>query len=261
MPFTLRNAEADELHFVQSGRARFDTDFGAIEAGSLDFVCIPRAVSYRVTPLSDDFAALILESPEPLQFDTPAPFGMVNYSKSVRRAAPLTGAMAQRGPHTLLIKSEDGFTRFEMAADPLPATAHMGGTVPVWALNLTEIVPVHYGKSGGPPAQFLSTASTSVMMYTMSARSGRRPPIHHNADYDEIIVYAAGPGAWGAISEPGTMTWVPKAVTHHGPNEDVPEGYQAWLLETRSTMRFTSTALQRAAPMETGLYGYQAKTP
>jgi homogentisate 1,2-dioxygenase len=99
------------------------------------------------------------------------------------------------------------------------------------------------------------------MLYTLSARSGRRPPIHHNADYDEIVVYAAGPGAWGAISEPGTLTWVPKAVTHHGPNEDVPEGYQAWLLETRSTMRFTPLALRRAALMETGLYGYQTPQP
>ena len=27
------------------------------------------------------------------------------------------------------------------------------------------------------------------------------------------------------------MTWVPKGVIHHGPAENVPETYQAWLLE------------------------------
>jgi homogentisate 1,2-dioxygenase len=258
MRFTLRNAEADELHFVQSGRCRFDTDFGSLEAGPLDFVCIPRAVSYRVEPLGTDFLAVIVESPDPLKFDTPAPFGMVNFGASVRRAVIAPGAGAQAGPHILLVKTEDGITRFEMAADPLPAIAQVGGAVPVWALNLANIVPVGYGKSGGPPAQFLSTANSGVMFYTLSARPGRRPPIHHNADYDEIVCYAAGPGSWGKVSEPGTLTWVPKAVTHHGPTEDVAEGYQAWLLETRATMRFTPAALEKAALMETGLFGYQS---
>jgi homogentisate 1,2-dioxygenase len=257
MTFTLRNSNADEIHFVQSGRCRFDTDFGSLEAGPLDFVCIPRAVSYRVEPLSPDLVIVIVESPEPLKFDTPAPFGMVNFSVSVRRAAVAPDSVARAAPHILLIKSEDGITRFEMTADPLPAIAQVGGTPPVWALNLAAVVPVSYGKSGGPPAQFASTASTGVMLYSLSARPGKRPPVHHNADYDEIVFYAAGPGAWGKVAVPGTLTWVPKAVTHHGPSEDVPEGYSAWLLETRSTMRFTPAALEQARAMETGLYDFQ----
>ena len=51
MTYTLRNSEADELHFVQSGHALFKTEFGTIEAGPLDFVCIPRAMGYRVARL------------------------------------------------------------------------------------------------------------------------------------------------------------------------------------------------------------------
>lgn len=255
MPYTLRNAEADELHYLQSGKCRFHTDFGSVDAGPLDFVCIPRAVSYRVEPLSADLTDIILESPEPLKFDTPAPFGMVNFGKSVRRAAVVAGGPTASPSTLLYIKCEDGVTQFQMAADPLPAIAQVGGTPPVWALNLRDIVPLTYGKTGGPPGQFLSTASTGIMMYTMSARAGGRPPIHHNADYDEVILYADGPGAWGAVKEPGTVTWVPKAVTHHGPVEDVPEGYQAWLLETRATLRLTPAAKAKAGLMETGLYG------
>lgn len=254
-PYTLRNAECDELHFLQTGKCRFVTDFGSIDAGPLDFVCIPRAVSYRVEPLSDDIADVIVESPEPIRFDTPAPFGMINFGKSVRRAALSPNPPHAAPPHVLLIKSDEGCTRFEMAHDPLPAIAHVGGTPPVWALNLRDIAPLQYGPTGGPPGQFASTPSTGVMLYTMSARSGGRPPIHHNADYDEIVLYAAGPGAWGAVTEPGTLTWVPKAVTHHGPSENVPEGYQAWLLENRGTFRLTAEAKAKAVLMETGLYG------
>ena len=256
-PFTVRNAEADELHFIQSGRCRFHTDFGSLEAGPLDFVCLPRSVSYRLEPLSADLAALIVECPEPLQFDTPAPFGMINFGKSVRRCAITPDATSTPGPHTLLIKYEDGITQFEMEADPIAALAQVGGAAPVWALNLADVVPIAYGQSGGPPAQFLSTASTGMMFYTLSARPGSRPPIHHNADYDEIVLYAAGPGVWGKVSDPGTVTWVPKGVTHQGPVENVTEGYLAWLLETRSTMRLTPAALKHAALMETRDYGFQ----
>lgn len=256
-PYTYRNADADELHFVQCGCCRYDTEFGALDAGPLDFVCIPKAVAYRVTPLDDALATLILASPQPLRFDTPAPFGMVNFGTGVRRAKIAPGGMPSAPPHVLLIEAEDGVTRFEMTADPLPAITQVLGAPPVWALNLKDIVQINYGASGGPPAQFLSTADTAVMLYSLSARPGKRPPIHHNADYDEVILYAGGPGAWGAVCEPGTLTLVPKAVTHHGPIEDVPEGYSAWLLETRATLRLTPAAMQHAGLMETGLYGHQ----
>lgn len=252
-PFAQRNTEGDELHFVQSGSVRFITDFGAIEAGVLDFVHIPRAITYRVEPLSGDFAALILTSPDPLNFDTPAPFGMINFGKAVRK--PTIDASLPDGPKRLLVRTFDGATEFEMVHDPIRAMVQVGGKEPVWALNLRDIVPVSYGDRGGPPAQFLSTADTGVMSFTLSARPGPRPPVHVNADFDEIILFAEGPGAWGKISEAGTLTWVPKGVTHHGPVENVPEGYQAWLIEVRQTMRLTPQGAAKAELIETSEYG------
>ena len=254
-PFAMRNTEGDELHFIQSGAVRFVTDFGVIEAGRLDFVHIPRAITYRVEPLSSDLTALILTSPGPLNFDTPAPFGMINFGKAVRKPTIDTGL--SEGPKRLLVRAFDGATEFEMGHDPIRALMQVGGKEPVWALNLRDIVPLSYGERGGPPGQFLSTADTGVMSFTLSARPGPRPPVHVNADYDEIILYAEGPGAWGKISDPGTVTWVPKGVTHHGPVEDVPEGYQAWLLEVRETMRLSPEALRLARLMETSEYGFQ----
>ena len=93
------------------------------------------------------------------------------------------------------------------------------------------------------------------MLYTLSARPGNRPPIHVNADYDEMIFYFAGPDPWGHVSEPGTFTWVPKGVTHQGPPENAAIGYSAWLLESRTTLRLTPQGLAASQPMETGLYG------
>ena len=103
------------------------------------------------------------------------------------------------------------------------------GGVPVWKLNLTNIQLVAYLPEGGPPSPFLSSHAKDILMFNLSARPGGRAPIHVNADFDEVVHYVRGPGAWGHCTEPGTLTWVPKGVVHHGPREDVPEGYAAWL--------------------------------
>lgn len=253
MSYTVRNADADELHFVQSGSARFHTEFGTIEVGALDFVCIPRAIGYRVEPIDQGFASLILSSPEPLRIDTPAPLGMIYRGKSLRTPELVVGD-PKAGPFELRIKSYDGVTRFVSKQDPLAGIHQAEGPCPVWALNLRDINPMTYGGPGGPPGQFLASPDTSVMSYSLSARAGGRPPVHVNADYDELILYAEGPGAWGSISDPGVFTWVPKSVTHHGPEENVAEGYQAWLIEVRPTMRLTEAAQSVASPIETGQY-------
>lgn len=255
MTYTLRNADADELHFVQSGRAVFKTEFGVIDVGPLDFVCIPRAIGYRIETPDEDYTSLILSSPQPLKIDTPAPLGMIYQGRSVRR--PVLEGQATAGPaaYPLRIRSYDGLTEFVANEDPLVGNQLAEGPCPVWALNLCDVNPLSYGGQGGPPGQFLTSSDTSVMSYSMSARPGGRPPVHVNADYDELVIYAKGPGAWGSITEPGILTWVPKSVTHHGPIENVPEGYQAWLIEVRPTMRLTDAAKRMAVPMETSDYG------
>ena len=110
----------------------------------------------------------------------------------------------------------------------------------VWLISLRRLV--HAGDSRS----------------SRSSRTGARPPMHHNADYDELIFYVRGPGAYGAITQPGTLAGTPKSIGHWGPTEDVPEGYFAWLLESGGTFRLTPAGLAAARPMETGQFGYQS---
>lgn len=262
-PFTQRNTEAEELHFILSGSVRFHTEFGVITASATDLVAIPKSIAYRVTPLTDNLVDMIMESAGALNFDTPAPFGMIDFDRDVVRATiegqtePKEGSESRQGEsHTLLLKTLDEVTRFEKPVDPLDVIAQVGGEVPIWRLNLADIQPISYGGIGGPPAQFLSSPNGDNIYYTLSARAATmRAPVHHNADYDELIIYAKGPGPYGAVSEPGTLTIVPKGVTHHGPEEGTAENYLALLFETRSTMRFTPIALKNAKLMETSQYG------
>ena len=255
MPYVVRNVEADEIHFILSGTVKFETDVGCLTAGEGDFVCILRAVAYRYAPTSDAMRSIIVESPSALKLSPPAPTGMLNVARDVKYAE-IDSDIPAGGPTKLVLKTFDGEnTVFTMPHDPLALGVRLSESVPVWKLNLANIQVHAYLPDGGPPSQFLSSSTGDVLMFNLSARLGGRPPVHINADFDEVICYVRGPGVWGGCSEPGTLTCVPKGVIHHGPSENVPEGYQAWLLETRATLRWTPKAIAASELMETGQYG------
>ena len=245
MPFVVSNVEADEVHFIQQGEVGFATAYGNITGMPGDFVFIPRAVPYRVSPVKLPTLSLVVETPGALRFDAKPPFTPRSESATIDDAA------AQDAETVVLVKSFDGVTRYVKPYNVLAAVSISGGTNPVWKLNLKDIPP----NEAGHPTQFAASPHNDELLYTLSARRRRRPPIHYNADYDEVIYYFAGPGAYGAVNEPGTLTWVPKGVAHHGPTEDVPEGYYAWMIESRSTLRLTPAGLKTAQLMETDLYG------
>lgn len=253
-PFAYRNAENDELHFVQEGDLDYVTDFGTLRAQPGDFVCIPRAVTYRIVPIANETTRFIVESPTQLRLSPPAPFGMINLSRDVSRPDPAKGSDAA-GPTRLLVRAFDGISEFELPADPMALNFALGGQIPVWKLNLAAIQPLTYMPHGGPPDSFAESNDRDLLLYTLSARPGGRPPMHHNADFDELIFYFRGPGAYGAMTEPGHLAWTPKSIAHWGPVEDVPEGYLAWLLESSGTFRLTDAGKEVARAMETGEFG------
>lgn len=245
MPFVISNVEADEVHFIQQGEVHFATAYGNITGDAGDFVFIPRAVPYRIEIEKGPTLALIVETPGAAKFAAAPKF------EPQIQSAVIESRPAQSTETILLVKSFDGVTRYVKPYDPFAMVSVSGGNNPVWKINLKNI-PVN---EAGHPRQFAASPNNDELFYTLSARRRRRPPMHYNADYDEMIFYFAGPGAYGAVKEPGTLTWVPKGVAHHGPTEDVAEGYMAWMLESRPTLRLTEAGKKVAQLMETDLYG------
>ncbi|MBM4297089.1 MAG: homogentisate 1,2-dioxygenase, partial [Deltaproteobacteria bacterium] len=206
MPFVIANVEADEVHFIQQGEVRFATAYGNITGGAGDFVFIPRAVPYRIETERGPTLSLIVETPGATKFAA-APQFEPQIESAVIESRP-----AQSVETTVLLKSFDGVTRYVKPYDPFAMVSVSGGNNPVWKINLKNI-PVN---EAGHPRQFAASPNNDELFYTLSARRRRRPPMHYNADYDEMIFYFTGPGAYGAVKEPGTLTWVPKGVPHHG---------------------------------------------
>lgn len=245
MPFLMQNVEADEVHFVQSGELVFATNYGKITGRAGDFVFIPRAIPYQIQSVDGPTLSLIIETPGALRFDARPEF------QAKTKFAHIEEGTATGGEVMLLVKSFDEITRYVKLCSPLTIASAGDDPSPVWKLALKDIPP----NQQGHPTQFAASPNNDELFYTLSARQRRRPPIHYNADYDEVVYYFAGPGAWGKVKEPGTLTWVPKGIAHHGPSEDVAEGYWAWMLESRATLRFTEAGKQDARLMETDLYG------
>jgi homogentisate 1,2-dioxygenase len=245
MPFLVCNAEADEVHFVHEGVLEFATDHGPIVATPGDFVCIPRGIIYGVMPLEVPTLSVVLDVPTAVGLGDPA-----GWAGDVERA-DFDAPSALGGETVVLVKSFDGVTRYVRPHDPRARSRLRQGTVPVWKLNVRSLLV----NPNGPPNPFAASQAADELLYNLSTNPRGRPPVHTNADYDEVIYYFAGPGAWGAVDEPSTLTWVPKGVLHHGPMEAVPEGYVAWLLDSRGTLRLTPAGRAVAELMETGEYG------
>ncbi|WP_413812453.1 hypothetical protein [Streptomyces sp. OE57] len=249
-PFVWRNAEYDEVHFVQDGEFDYVTDWGTLAVREGDFVFLPRAASYRVIPTTQSTLRVIIETPETIGLNPEALRGMVNTARDVHR--PDTARTSQQSGETiLLIRAADGITRFTMKDDPLAMTSLVAGQPPVWKVNLADIQATVYLPHGGPPTHFAETPTKDLLLYPASSRPGGRPPQHHNADYDELLFYFRGPAPYGGLSEPGSTVWIPKAVAHRGPEEDVEGGFEAWLVESGGTLRLTSEGLAAAVLMET----------
>src|SRR4051794_1197111 len=63
-PSTLyRNAIGDECVYVEDGRARIESVFGAVEVGPGDYVIIPTSVIHRIVPVGDSaLRTLVIEA-------------------------------------------------------------------------------------------------------------------------------------------------------------------------------------------------------
>ncbi|MBO0830368.1 MAG: homogentisate 1,2-dioxygenase [Actinobacteria bacterium] len=254
--FAIRNVHHDELHFVLSGRATLETDFGALDVRPGDFVLIPRAVSYRLTGV-EALRELIVSTRTWLRVEPEVVPAVLNVDLHVDapQVREVSGdPVPDSGEYELVVRHGKQTTSYFYDYDPLSIAAVVGHPV-VRRFNLENVQGLAVANGGLQPSRLINDDTTNNLVFYLGSRRSDRPPVHHNADYDEVIVFASGPGHYGAIDVPGTITWTPKGIIHQGPDEDMPEGYVAWLLETRSDLHATPEALRISQLMETSQFG------
>lgn len=249
-PFALRNVFADEVHVVLAGEATLETEFGVLNVVKDDLVLIPRATTYRFTGIASELREFILASEAELTFAMSVGLGPLT---RVDAPASYADPGLRHGQFETVLRHGDEFTSVFTDYDPLPTIA-TEGTQMVTKININDLRSIDMGSGLLLPPLLFDDATTRTLIYDLSARKGDRPPVHYNADYDECILYMNGPGKWGAVGTPGTITHTPKGFPHQGPVENVPEGYRAILIETRSRLKLTAAGHEIAQLAETDQY-------
>lgn len=230
--FATRNVFADEVHFVVSGGGRLETDFGWLDIEAGDVVLISRAVSYRLASV-DALETYLLVTASEMSVSPSQPIGVLNLDLDVDSPAPFEDPAPVVGEHEVMIRHGAERTSYFYDYDPVRCLA-TGGAPLVRRFNVRNVHGVGVDQGGLVPSRLLDDPSTRTMVYDISARRSDRPPVHHNADYDELYLYFGG--SYGPITTPGTVMWTPKGIVHHALDEDVPEGYKTLLIETRAPL-------------------------
>ena len=191
MPFCWRNADADELHFIHRGEVRIETDFGIVTGRPGDFIYLPRNVTYRVIPGSDDLLDLIIEARGHLE--TAEAFhrahGMINAGVDTRAMVlpELSEVRSEpRSEYEVKTKIRGRICSAYFDYDPVGVTVGWAGDPIVFTMNAWSVPAA---RSPFPPptsAVFLTPDEEDCVVGVRRAAIGRVGAPGHANDWDEM---------------------------------------------------------------------------
>jgi homogentisate 1,2-dioxygenase len=198
-----RNATGDELVYLQAGRARFESVFGAMEVGEGDYVMVPTGTTHRWLPAAGTtLRALVIEAsghmrpPERYrsrhgQFLEHAPYSERDLH------APGEPLLLDEGETAVLVRHRAGLTRMTYLRHPFDVVGWDGYLYP-YAFNIHDFEPVVKRVHMPPPAHQTFEGPGFVVCSFCPRPLDFDPaavPIpynHHNVDSDEVLFYVGG---------------------------------------------------------------------
>ena len=154
-----RNADADEVIFVHSGRGTLHTMFGPLPFRAFDYVVIPRCTTYRL-----EFEAgcqpdlLVIESTGSLS----VPARYLNPEGQLKLGSPYSerdlhgpreiGVVDREQETTVLIKDGRRLTRYTLASHPFDVVGWDGLVYP-YTFNADDFEPITGRIHQPPPVQ------------------------------------------------------------------------------------------------------------
>jgi homogentisate 1,2-dioxygenase len=223
-----RNAAGDEVVYIQSGRARFESVFGAIAVGAGDYIVVPASTTHRWV-IEDETVveALVVEAAGHVRI----PDRYLTDRGQLREGAPFSErdirppegplVVADSGPVPVLVRSRQGWSRHCHASHPFDVVGWDGCAWP-FALSIRDFEPI-VGRIHQPPPVHQTFAGPGFVMcsfvprpYDFDPESVKVPYHHANVDSDEVLFYSAGDfmSRKGAGIGPGSLTVHPAGFVH-----------------------------------------------
>ncbi|WP_280250507.1 homogentisate 1,2-dioxygenase [Nocardia abscessus] len=202
-----RNGIGDELVYIESGTARIETVFGALDATEGHYVLLPRAATHRWIPTGPDpLRAYIIEG--------------VGHIAPPRRYLSRFGQLLEHAPYCerdlhgpaeplleegsdieVLVKHRSGAgvtgTRFVYATHPFDVVGWDGCLYP-YSFHISDFEPITGRVHQPPPAHQVFEGTNFVVCNFVPRKVDYHPlaiPVpyyHSNVDSDEVMFYCGG---------------------------------------------------------------------
>jgi homogentisate 1,2-dioxygenase len=224
-----RNADADELIFVHSGRGQLHTMFGPLPFREYDYIVIPRCTTYRLEfdpGCQPDL--LVIEAAGSLTI----PARYLNADGQLRLGAPYS-ERDLRGPRevgltdleqetTVLIQDGRRLTRYTLASHPFDVVGWDGIVYP-YTFNADDFEPIT-GRFHQPPPVHQTFEAPGFVVCTFAPRmldtdpeAIKVPFAHSNVHSDEVLYYVRGRFGSRRGVEEASFTLHPRGIPH-GPH-------------------------------------------
>jgi len=273
MPFYARNADWDELIFVHRGTGLVQTEYGSIPFGTGDYIVLPRATTYRISPDTSDNFFLVVESKGEFEPPPAEPPGRPELYDPAAVFTPQAEAQLEAEPGwewEVRILADGEFSSVFYRWDPLDVV-DWKGDLTAWKINLRDLRPLPEGRARSTfvtSGALLLTSLPRPLDAPAKALSG--PYYHRNTDYDEFVFcHQRDPFSRDSL-EPGMAALHPRGL-HHGPHparvETQPDRNSteeyAVLIEAREPLQILESGALVDEPEErrTRLIEYDAAPP
>jgi len=222
-----RNAIGDEIVYVESGRGRFESVYGAFEVGQGDYVVIPTSTTHRwVVDDGGPLRTLVIEATGhvgPPRRYLSAKGQFLEHSPYNERdlRGPTQPLVVEGSDVDVLVRHRTGFTQFTYANHPFDVIGWDGYLYP-YAFNISDFEPIT-GRIHQPPPVHQTFEGPNFVVCSFVPRKfdyhpeGIPAPYNHaNVDSDEMLFYVGGDfmSRKGAGIELGSISLHPSGFTH-----------------------------------------------
>ena len=231
-----RNSAGDECVYVESGTARLESTYGALDVGPGDYVVIPTGTIHRFVRTGDELLRLMV-------------FEASGHIRPPKRYLSQYGQFLEHAPYSerdlrtpdepLVLEGEDvpvlvrhrgGLSRLTYRHHPLDVVGWDGHLYP-YAFNIDDFEPI-VKRTHAPPPVHQTFEGPNFVICSFCPRpldfhddAIPIPYNHHNVDSDEMMFYVGGDysARKGSGIDVGSISLHPSGFTH-GPAPGAVEG-------------------------------------
>jgi homogentisate 1,2-dioxygenase len=262
-----RNADADELYFVHSGRGVLHTMFGPLAFRELDYIVIPRCTTYRLDFESQSQAdLLVIEAAGSLTI----PARYLNADGQLKLGSPYSerdlhgpaelGLIDLDKETNVLVQDGRRLTRYTLASHPFDVVGWDGMVYP-YTFNADDFEPIT-GRLHQPPPAHQTFEAPGFVVCTFAPRmldtdpeAIKVPFAHSNVQADEVLYYVRGRFGSRRGVEEAAFTLHPRGIPH-GPHPGTIVASKdarstdelAVMVDTIRSLRLTRRAMQQDDP-------------